>query len=374
MEKIECIVAGAGVIGLAIARTLAQMGIETLIIEAEKAIGTHSSSRSNEVMHAGFLYAPVTLKSRLCRYGQELLYEYCKSHNIPFHLTGKLVISTCEAETAELRKLMSFADANKIADVEFIEGKHICELEPDLRCAAAISSPSTGVVDSHALLFALLGDAESAGATLALRSKVTSVRRDYRGFRVGVESADENWSELKCDLLVNAAGLGALPIARDLLGHSAPQVRFAKGNFFSYLARKPFSRLIVPVGETLTGGGAFTFDIGGRGKFGPDVEWVETADYSVNVERLSSVIETIRRYFPGISPEVLQPDFAGIRPRVFCDDRGWDWIVDGPSRHGINGFINLLGIDTPGLTARLSLASYVGELVKKEAMIDHVEL
>jgi L-2-hydroxyglutarate oxidase LhgO len=369
MDHVDCIVVGAGVVGITLARAMAGTGREVLLLEANDRFGAETSSRNNEVIHAGFLYPFGSLKARLCRSGRDALYRYCEERGIAHRRVGKLMIATTDAELVTLRGLSRAAPSCGIDDLIWLDANEASAREPNLHCLAALYSPSTGIVDAHALMLALIGDAEAAGAMVAYRTYVgggTSV-----GGLTAVETigADGTATQIRCRTLINAAGLGARAVAQSLRGRlsAAPEIDFAKGNFFSYAGARPFETLIVPLAETLAGGGAFTFDIGGQGKFGPDLEWVDRVDYSVGDGRAAGFVASIQRYFPDLDPIRLTPNYAGIRPRVRgSPDAVPDWMVLGPSAHGLSGVYHLLGFDTPGLTACLAIADHVSAAVLNE--------
>ena len=360
-DHVDCIVVGAGVVGLAVARALAQAGHEVLVLETNARFGTETSSRNNEVIHAGFLYPIGSLKARMCRAGHDALYRYCDARSIAHRRVGKLMIATSEDELALLRGLACAAPAHGVHDLTWLEADEARAMEPNLHCRAALHSPSTGIVDAHALMLSLLSDAEAAGALVAYRSRVVGGVHANDNVVVEVTDADGTSLALSCRTLVNAAGLGARAIALTLRGQlpSAPEVVFAKGNFFGYSGTRPFDTLIVPLGDTLAGGGAFTIDTGGQGKFGPDLEWADGVDYTVDSGRAPGFVASIRRFFPEVDPARLSPNYSGIRPRIRGDGAQSDWLVLGPEAHGLAGVFHLLGIDTPGLTACLALADYV---------------
>jgi L-2-hydroxyglutarate oxidase LhgO len=370
MDQVDCIVVGAGVIGLAVARALAQAGREVLVLEANERFGAETSSRNNEVIHAGFLYPAGSLKATLCRAGREALYSYCEARGIAHRRIGKLVIATSNDELSILRGLASAAPSHGIDDLVWLDAGAARAREPNLDCLAAVFSPSTGIVDAHGLMLALLGDAEAAGATIAYRSRVTGCLPAANGIVITAAGPDGSGTSLRSRILVNVAGLGARHIALQLCGRLAavPQIDFAKGNFFSYAGTPPFQTLIVPIGETLAAGGAFTIDIGGQGKFGPDLQWVESVDYTVDAARAATFAAGIRRFLPALDAQRLAPNYSGIRPRI----RGpvgtmSDWRVLGPATHGLAGVFHLLGFDTPGLTACLAIADHVaGEVMTEQ--------
>lgn len=370
MDHVDCMVVGAGVIGLAVARALAQAGREVLVLEANERFGGETSSRNNEVIHAGFLYPSGSLKATLCRAGREALYSYCAARGIAHRRIGKLVIATTAEELAVLRGFSSAALSHGIDDLVWLDTREAHTREPNLSCLAAVFSPSTGIVDAHGLMLALLGDAEAAGATIAYRSRVTECVPAADGIVITAASTDGAETSLSCRSLVNAAGLGARDIALKLNGPvmAVPEVYFAKGNFFSYGGTPPFQTLIMPVGDTLAAGGAFTLDIGGQGKFGPDLEWVESVDYAVDASRAATFAAGIRRFFPALDDQRLAPNYSGIRPRVRgAAETMSDWRVLGPATHGLAGVFHLLGFDTPGLTACLAIADYIaGEITTEQ--------
>ncbi len=371
MDSVEAAVVGGGVVGLAIARALALAGREVVILEAESAIGTHASSRSNEVLHAGFLHPADSLKARLCRRGRDLALRYCRERGVAVLVVGKLMPALSQAERGELEALRHRGLECGVEDLEILGGADAAAREPALHCVAALLSPSTAIVDVHAFMLALEGDAEAHGAVLSLASPVASVRRATGKFVLEVHQPDSAAYQLECGILVNAAGLGARLLGESIPDYPAtnlPQVSYAKGSFFALQGRAPFSRLIVPLGDTLAMGGAFTIDLAGRGRFGGDIEWVDRIDYRVDSARRPSFVEAIRRYWPGIDPERLSPGYSGVRPRCWGPgDRPGDWIITGPGQHGIPGLVQLLGIETPGLTAALAIADHVLELLDDRA-------
>lgn len=352
MDEVETIVIGAGVVGLAVAREMSQRGNET-------------SSRNNEVIHAGFMYPPGSLRGKLCRPGAEALIEYCQDRNVDVIARGKLVLALDDAELKLLHSFLDLGAACGVEDLKLLNSEEVAELEPEIQCLAALHSPSTAVVDTHALMLAYLGDAEAGGAVLALNSKVISGSTDSSGGIVTIADKDGNEFQLKWSTLINAAGLGARDVAERLMSGGSvepPNLYYAKGSFFSLTGHLPFSHIIVPLGENLAGGGAFTIDIGGRGKFGPDMEWVSDIDYSVNPDKASQFTNAIRKYWKNVDVLRLQPDYAGVRPRTWGEkDPPGDWIIETPSDHGITGLVNLFGIETPGLTASLTISKYVAD-------------
>jgi L-2-hydroxyglutarate oxidase LhgO len=366
MEQVDCIVVGAGVIGLAVARALAQFGRDVLIIEANDRFGAETSSRNNEVVHAGFLYPADSLKARLCSRGRDSLYRYCGERSVAHRRIGKLMIATSENELSMLRALAETARNCGLDDLTWVDPVEARAREPNLCCLAALHSPSTGIVDAHGLMLALLSDAEGAGATIAYRTRVISCAAAGEGTIVETAGEDGGAMPLQCRTLINAAGLGAHALALSLHRRPAelPMIEYAKGNFFSYSGALPFRTLIMPLGETLAAGAAFTIDHGGQGKFGPDLEWATEVDYGIDPGRVKSFVAGIRRYFPDVDPERLAPNYSGIRPRVHTDGLAMaDWLVLGPSEHGMPGVFHLLGFDTPGLTSCLAIADLIAARV-----------
>ena len=354
-------VVGAGVVGLAIARELAAAGREVIVLEAEDAIGTHTSSRNSEVIHAGIYYPKGSLKARACVAGRQLLYEYCASHAVPHRRCGKLIVATTEKQLAELGALRQKAHANGVSDVDWIAKDEVARLEPELFCMGALLSPSTGIIDSHALMLAYLGDAEAAGAMLALKSPLERAMVRAVGFELWVEGSEP----IACSALVNSAGLRAPSVARRIEGYPAelaPRELYAKGNYYSLARRSPFSRLIYPVPEPGGLGVHVTLDLAGQARFGPDVEWVERIDYDVDPRRAERFYAAIRRYWPGLPDGSLAPGYAGIRPKTAGPgEPAPDFEIQGPRRHGVPGLVQLYGIESPGLTASLALARLVRE-------------
>ena len=354
-------VVGAGVVGLAIARELALAGREVIVLEAEDAIGTHTSSRNSEVIHAGIYYPKGSLKARACVEGRHLLYEYCASHGVPHRRCGKLIVATTENQLPELTALREKAHANGVTDVDWIAKEEVARLEPELFCMGALHSPSTGIIDSHALMLAYLGDAEASGAMLALRSPLENALVNGQGFELRVAGAEP----IACSTLVNCAGLRAPSVARRIEGYPAelaPRELYAKGNYYSLTRRSPFARLIYPVPEPGGLGVHVTLDLGGQARFGPDVEWVERINYDVDPRRADRFYAAIRRYWPGLPDGALAPGYAGIRPKTAGPgEPAPDFEIQGPRRHGVPGLVQLYGIESPGLTASLALARRVRE-------------
>jgi L-2-hydroxyglutarate oxidase LhgO len=359
VDRVEAAVIGAGVVGLAVARALATAGREVLILEAEDAIGTHTSSRNSEVVHAGIYYPQGSLKARACVEGRERLYDYCADRGVPHQRCGKLIVATDAAQLGELEGIRRRAHANGVTDVVHVSAAQARAMEPELHCVAALHSPSTGIIDSHALMLAYLGDAERVGAMLALKSSLERGVVRTGGIELHVAGAEP----ILAEQVVNSAGLRAPSLAQRIAGFPpelAPPELYAKGNYYTLSMRTPFSRLVYPVPEPGGLGVHVTLDLGGRARFGPDVEWVDGIDYTVDPSRAERFYAAIRRYWPGLPDGALEPGYAGIRPKISGRDApAADFVVQGPRTHGVPGLVNLFGIESPGLTASLPLADAV---------------
>jgi len=364
MDKVECVVIGAGVIGLAVARRLAQAGREVVVLEAAEGIGTVTSSRNSEVIHAGIYYPAGSLMARMCVSGKRALYQYCAGHGIPHWNCGKLIVATTPSESEKLQAIRAHAEANGVLDMQTLSGEAARALEPALNCDAALLSPSTGIIDSHAYMLALRGDAEAAGAAFAFHTPLE--RAKATAGRVELDAGGEAPMTLECRLLVNAAGLGAAAVARSIDGmplELIPPAYLAKGNYFSCTAKAPFSHLIYPVPEPGGLGVHLTLDLAGQARFGPDVEWVDHIDYAVDPARGERFYPAIRRYWPALPDGALMPSYSGIRPKIVPPAVArQDFLIQGPRDHGVDGLINLFGIESPGLTSSLAIADHVGEL------------
>jgi len=358
----DCVVAGAGVAGLAIARTLALDGCSVLVAEAAEDIGTVTSSRNSEVVHAGIYYPAGSLKARLCVEGRERLYAYCAERGVPVRRIGKLIVATSGGQRQELDRLAAHARANGVTDLVLLSRAEALALEPELECVAALLSPSTGILDSHAFMQALQADALAAGAQFALRTPVLGARRLDAGYAVDFGGADP--ISLWCRMLVNAAGHGAPALARSIEGlapQTVPAAYFCKGSYASLTGRAPFSRLVYPVPQAAGLGIHLTLDMAGAARFGPDVEWVDRADdCAVRPERIGRFAAAVRQYWPGLPAGALVPAYAGVRPKISPPGApAADFVIAGPRAHGMAGLVNLFGIESPGLTSALALAERV---------------
>jgi L-2-hydroxyglutarate oxidase LhgO len=365
LNEVDCIVIGAGVVGLAAARALSRGGREVIILECERHFGMHTSSRNSEVIHAGIHYEPNSLKARLCVAGRDLLYRYCAERGIPHRRCGKLTVATADTQLATLQDIESNARANGVFDLEWLDGSEACRAEPELQCIRALSSPSTGIIDSHVYMQSLLADAEANGATVAYHTHVSALRTTPGGIEITI-----NWESapgVRARTVINSAGLQAERVAssiQDFPAQFIPTVRFVKGSYFALSGASPFSRLIYPVpppGGHL--GIHMTLDLGGAARFGPDSEWVESLDYAVDPRRVGLFAEAIRHYWPGLTEARLYPAYAGIRPKVSGPGEATrDFCISGPKEHGVAGLVNLFGIESPGLTASLALGEYIAGL------------
>ncbi len=361
LERVDCVVIGAGVIGLAVARALVLAGREVIVVEAAHAIGTETSSRNSEVIHAGIYYPAGSLKARFCVAGRRALYRYCQERRIPHRACGKLIIATGPAQLIELERLLAQATRNGVDDLQWLDAGQVYAIEPAIRCIKALRSPSTGIIDSHALMLALQGDAERAGALFAFLSPVTGGERREEGIVLDVGGSDP--IRLLATRVINCAGLHAARVAGSLRGFPAehvPAYYFAKGNYFILSGRAPFNSLIYPVPEQAGLGVHITLDLAGQTRFGPDVEWVDRIDYRVDPRRADGFYAAVRRYWPDLQDGALQPGYAGIRPKLQGPGQPVvDFMIQGPAEHGVRGLVNLFGIESPGLTSCLAIADYV---------------
>ena len=362
-DRVEAVVIGAGVVGLACARRLAIAGLETIVLESEMHYGQGISSRNSEVIHAGLYYPAGSLKALLCRAGRESLYAYCEQHGVPHRQSGKWIVATTQSQMATLDQIAARASANGCREVFFLDGSQARRIEPQLCAERVLVSPRTGIIDSHALMTSLLGDLESAGGVLALGAPVTSgeLRTDDILLHVGGDAP----MSLTARYVINSAGLNAPEVAESMVGFPVtlvPTRCFAKGSYFSLRGKSPFSRLVYPVPEVGGLGAHLTLDLQGAARFGPDVEWVDRPDYSVDAERVEKFCEAIRKYWPECDATRLFPGYAGIRPKLGTPDCFHDdFVIQGAAEHGQTGLVNLFGIESPGLTACLTIAETVAQ-------------
>jgi len=365
-ECLDCAVVGAGVIGLAIARALALAGHEVIVLEAADAIGTGTSSRNSEVLHAGMYYPEGSLKARFCVEGNALLRRYLADHRVDHRLLGKLIVATNDAEEAQLASIQAKGRANGVEQLRLISGAEAHALEPIVRCTAALHSPLTGILDTHGYMVALQGDIEAQGGVVALKSPVLGGEIRDDGIRLSV-GGDEP-SDILCRRVVNAAGLGAQTLGAALRGlarETVPPLHLCKGNYFLLGGRVPFSRLVYPTPQSAGLGVHFTLDLAGQGRFGPDVEWIDHPHYEVAPNRGDSFYAAIRRYWPEIKDDALRPGFAGIRAKLKPQGQpASDFLIQGPADHGVKGLVNLYGMESPGLTASLAIGAHVAELLQ----------
>lgn len=371
MERVDTVVIGAGVVGLAVARALAQAGCEPMVLDKDNSIGTGVSSRNSEVIHAGLYYTPGSLKARLCVAGKRQLYAYALARGIATRACGKLVVATDVRQLSALEALVHTAKANGV-EVRLLSAAEAQAREPALSCVAALWSPTTGIVDSHALMLSLLGDVEAAGGLLAVQSTVVGGTVTADGIVLRVVSPFEGEIELLAQRVVNAAALHATHVAASVVGfpHAyIPRAYYAKGSYFSLSGPSPFRSLIYPAPQDAWLGIHLTLDLGGQTRFGPDLEWLhhgdpDALDYAVAPERAASFYADVRRYWPGLPDGALMPSYSGIRPKIHAPDEvAPDFRIDGPAVHGVAGWVNLFGIESPGLTSALALGEHVRELL-----------
>ena len=369
MDRVDVVIVGAGVVGLAVARALALAGREVVVLEREGGIGSGVSSRNSEVVHAGIYYPPGSLKARLCVQGRQMLYAYCAKRNVPHRRCGKLIAATGPQDLPKLEQILARAQASGVHSLQRLTQAQAQAMEPALACVAALHSPDSGIVDSHAFMTSMLGDAECAGALLALRSPLQSARREGAGWVIST-SGDEAF-EMGCTWLVNAAGIGTHRVAASLEGLNpsvSPKQRLAKGHYFTLTGRSPFSRLVYPTPVDGGLGVHLTLDLGGQARFGPDVEWLpeglaeEDIDYAVDPSRQAAFEADIRRYWPGLPAGALASAYSGVRPKLSGPgEPAADFLIQGPADHGLPGLVQLLGIESPGLTSSLA----IGEVVRR---------
>jgi L-2-hydroxyglutarate oxidase LhgO len=360
-EPIDVIVIGAGVVGLGAARRFALAGQSVMVLEKATSFGMETSARNSEVIHAGIYYQPGTLKARLCVEGRAALYAFCRNRGVPHRSCGKLIVAAGPAQIAELARIKVNAETCGVTNLVWLDKAEVGALEPDIRCDRALFSPSTGIIDSHAYMLALLGEAEVHGASLVCNTEVTGLKRERPGWLVSI--AGEQAPVVCARTVINCAGLHAGQIANmvdELPSTHRPRLRYARGCYFTYGAKTRFRHLIYPVPEPGGLGTHLTLDMAGQARFGPDVEWVDVIDYAVAANRRDKFGKAVQQFWPEVDPTQLQPAYAGIRPKLSGPgEPPADFRIDGPTDHGVPGLFNLFGIESPGLTSSLALADHV---------------
>lgn len=362
-EQVDAIVIGAGVVGLAIARALALSGRPPLILEGEELFGSWTSARNSEVIHAGIYYPEGSLKAALCIAGKEQLYAFCADRGVPHRRSGKLIFAHDTSQFGELEAISRRASQAGVNDLVLLDSAQVRAIEPELHCAGALLSPSTGIVDSHAYMLALLGEAEANGAMLVTSSQIERITRKDGLWQVWMAGLDE--AVVSAPVLVNSCGLAARDLALATEGLDptfVPPAFFARGVYFTYSGKVPFSHLIYPVPEAGGLGTHLTLDLAGQARFGPDVEWIDCVDYTVDPARHARFAEAARRIWPAIDSDRLLPGYAGVRPKIAGPgEPAADFLISGPAEHGCVGLVNLFGIESPGLTASMAIADRVVE-------------
>jgi L-2-hydroxyglutarate oxidase LhgO len=362
LPDVETVVVGGGVVGLAVARALAEAGHETMVLERHELIGSETSSRNSEVIHAGIYYPPGSLKALLCVRGKELLYRFCADNGVAHARCGKLLVATHENQLPKLAAIKETAESNGVSDLEALGANAARALEPELACVAALVSPSTGIIDSHGVMLALEGHIEANGGSVVLRCPVERIERTDGGL-YRLVTGGEAAGAITCRSLVMSAGLSASRLARTLsygAGYSVPETYYAKGQYYALSGPSPFRRHIYPMPDGAWLGLHATVDISGRCKFGPDIEWIEDIDYGFEPEKLEKFLGFIRSYYPGLDESRLHPDYTGIRPKLYREGEPVpDFAIHGPDTHGLPGLVALYGIESPGLTAALAIGETV---------------
>lgn len=367
MTDIGTCIIGAGVTGLAVGAEMARRGEEIVVLERAGLIGSETSSRNSEVIHAGIYYPPNSLKARFCVDGKTMLYEHCERYNVPCRNTGKWIVATNEAQLAELETIRKKASANGVHDLHVLTGLQCREIEPEIACLAALNSPSTGIVNSHAFMLSLQGILENHGGQIAFNCNVLALNpRPGGGFDVITKTQGAEFS-ISAERLILCCGLHTDRLLQSLHPHFTerpPPTRFAKGNYFRLKTKAPFSRLIYPVPEPGGLGVHLTIDLAGQARFGPDVQWIGEIDYTVNPDRAAAFYNEIRKYWPGLPDNALEADYAGIRPKISSPNEvNPDFLVFDQSNGGMKGLTAMLGIESPGLTASLAIARHVAERI-----------
>ncbi|WP_306250161.1 NAD(P)/FAD-dependent oxidoreductase [Parvularcula sp. IMCC14364] len=364
-DSVECVVVGAGCVGLAVARALVLAGREVLLLEQHDMFGTETSSRNSEVIHAGIYYEPGSLKARLCVRGKALLYPYLRERGIDHKQCGKLIVATSPAEVPRLAFYQSRAVENGVHDLELLTMQEAQMREPLLSCEAALLSPSTGVFDSHTYMLSLLGDLENAGGMAVFNAPVMRIRVIDGGSEL--EIGGEEPSTIQARHLINCTGLHATAFARQMDGFPAEHIaetRYAKGRYFMISGKAPFARLIYPMPTNDSQGTHYTCDLGGQGRLGPDITWnVPLNDYAVEEEARFAFWQAATQYLPCLKEEDLHASYAGLRPKIGQPGQWMDFRIDGPEVHGVPGIVQLFGIESPGLTSSLAIGEYVSGLM-----------
>ena len=362
MDKVDAIVVGAGVVGLAIAARLTSKLNNVLVIDKNKSFGEETSSRNSEVIHAGIYYPKNSLKAQLCVQGKNKLYHYCRRRNIPFNPLGKLLVAHNAEEEAQLEKTINIAKDSGVDDLSWLSQRQVLKMEPELSATSALLSPSTGIIDVHSYMQSLLTELELNNGIFVANSMMKKAKPISNGFVVDIESAGES-IQIKCDYLINSAGLYSTAVANNIEGMPKaliPQLHYCRGHYFSYSGKSPFSHLIYPIPEATGLGVHASLDIGGQLKFGPDTQYVDQIEYGVSDSLKDKFVQAVQLYFPNLDADRLQPAYSGIRPKLQGQkDPFADFVIQGSNEHHIEGLINLFGIDSPGLTSSLAIADYV---------------
>ena len=356
-ERCDAIVIGAGVVGLAVARALARAGREVIVLERHDLIGSETSSRNSEVIHAGIYYPTGSVKAAMCVAGKKQLYEHCERYNVPHRNIGKIIVATSEQQFDTLRSYQAQALANGVGELTWLDRDAVLELEPEVDAQAGVLSPTTGIIDSHAFMISLVGDIEAGGGMISFLTEATRLEALHDAVRVHCGEY-----ALDADIVVNSAGIQAPRMSRDIGGswHSY----YAKGHYYALTGKSPFNRLVYPVAEPGGLGVHVTLDMGGQAKFGPDVVWQEDEDYSFDSVNFDRFVAAIKRYYPSLDATRLHPSYTGIRPKLApAGGPAPDFVIEGPAQSGAPGLVNLLGIESPGLTASLAIADHVVDLV-----------
>ncbi|MCJ8294759.1 MAG: NAD(P)/FAD-dependent oxidoreductase [Colwellia sp.] len=367
MDKVNVLIVGAGVIGLAIAAKLSQQLNDVLVIDKNASFGEETSSRNSEVIHAGIYYPKNSLKAKFCVKGKAMLYQYCQERHIPVDKIGKLLVAQGAEEENYLKQTLISARNNGVDDLTWLTQAELQELEPELLASAALCSPSTGIIDSHAYMQSLLAQAEQNNAMFVAKTKLVSAVPKKEGFEVSLDSQGELLS-IRCNYLINCAGLHSESLAHTIEGLDKafiPKLHWCRGHYFSYQGQSPFKQLIYPIPRDNGLGIHASLDMGGQLKFGPDTQYIEHLDYDFPEQLKTKFLEQVSQYFPNIDANKLQPAYAGIRPKLQGkDDSFKDFVIQTSAVHQLKGLINLFGIDSPGLTSSLAIADYIAEQLK----------